>query len=97
MPRSTLQRTVNRGGYVVEWFNDAGDRGFSAVGKQFDRAARRSPRPVAKRLKSASRTLKRSDFSDVPVGVARAARMHPYRTLLIGAAAVYLVQRWWQR
>ncbi len=93
MPNKPMQATVDRGTYIFGWFNDAGDRGFTAMGKQLDRMAKHSPGTLKRQLKGASKTLKRSDLSDVPAGIYNTVRRHPYGTILAGTAALYLIQR----
>lgn len=97
MAKGTLERTMGGGTYIFGWFNDAGDRGFTAMGKQLDRMAKRSPGQFKRQLKGASKALKKSDPSDIPTGVAGLVRRHPYGTALAGTAALYLIQRWRQR
>lgn len=94
MGSGTLERTFDRGTYIFGWVNDAGDRGFTAMGKQLGRIAKQSPSHVKRPLKSAAKTLKKSDPSDVPAGVLNFFRRHPYGTILGGTAALYLIQRW---
>jgi hypothetical protein len=97
MRARTLTRTLDTGTYIFGWFNDAGDRGFTAMGKQLDRMARRSPGGLRRQLKGAAKTLKRSDLSDLPAGIASTVRRHPYGTIFAGTAALYLIQRWRRR
>lgn len=97
MASNRLQSTTGRGTYVFGWFNDAGDRGFTKMGKQLNRMAKHGPDPFRQPLKGAAKTLKRSDLGDVPTGIYNTIRRHPYSAIVIGTAAVYLVQRMRQR
>ena len=91
-----LESARDRGTYFFGWVNDAGDRGFTAMGKQLGKMAKRSPDPLKRQLKGAAKTLKRSDLSDLPSGFGQFVRRHPYATALVGTAAIYLMQRWRQ-
>ena len=93
MATNPLQTKVDRGTYIFGWFNDAGDRGFTAMGKQLHRMAKNSPTQLRRPLKDAAKTLKRSDLTDVPGGLYNTIRRHPYGAIAVGTAAVYLIQR----
>jgi hypothetical protein len=94
MANSTLLRTAGGGTYIFGWVNEAGDRGFTAMGKQLDRVAKTGPRQLKRPLRDAAKTLKRSDLTDVPGGIYQTIRRHPYGAILAGTAMVYLVSRW---
>jgi hypothetical protein len=97
MATSNMLRAAGRGMYIFGWVNDAGDRGFSAMGEGLSRLAKMSSGDTRRQLKSAAKTLKRSDLSDVPAGIYQTARRHPFGTILATTAAIYLIQRWRRR
>jgi hypothetical protein len=93
MVNSNLLRAAGKGVYIFGWVNDAGDRGFTAMGEGIERLAKMSSGDMRRQLKGAAKTLKRSDLSDVPAGIYNTIRRHPVGTLLAGTAAIYLIQR----
>jgi hypothetical protein len=90
------ERARSSGHEIFDRVNESSDRGLTAMAKQLDRMSRRAPKPMARQLKSASKTLKKADIRSVSGGTWGAMREHPYRTAAVLGAATAAVWALWR-
>jgi hypothetical protein len=89
-------------GKIAEQAEKAGGVVTAAIGARLERAGdyldeKRKAAFVSERLHDAGRYLQENDVRSISRAVDSAICSHPYRSLLIGLGAGYLVGRWMRR